>query len=951
MPETNNDKLNLEFRELSEIIKVYDKVIGKEKEYQKVLDLTSKKYLKQKQEEIKSLRNQIEETKKLEMSDEDRAKKIEQLEQQITSIKKSTISDTIKLEEQASKISQRLWATSYKNATLSKKLELKNQQNEAIKSAREQAEKELEILTQQRDLSDKGSDERKQLNKELNQRRSFLRSISKEQKQSEQELNKLKLDNIKDLAKSGLKSDRDAAKQQLKELTEQNKKTYNEKLKNEKNLRKELQKLQESGASQKKIDEAQKKLSAAQEETALARSNNKSTAVASVLEDVAQSLMNAANAMANAVVDAQRNADRMMSTYQSRVNANLQGTGNTFQDMLEMVEKNLAISPVVKMEDVINSIKEASDQGIMYNIEQRAFLDTVSEKIAHTFDAFDSNLARLIRLQQADSTAARLGLEASLTKLFNSTFNDSSYLSDVYDAVSQAIIDANSQLTKEQSAEFEYTLQKWLGSLYSMGLSSNTVTQIAEGINMLATGDVTNLANNSSMQTLLAMSASNAGLDFAQIMLDGLDVSTTNQLLESMVEYLKTIAENSDSQVVKSAYGEIFNMSLSDLKAFSNMTTQDISRISGTSLSYNNMVAETQSQLLQTVLRSSMTENMSNIFSNALYGMGLDLAQNPATWTLDKVLQFMESSGIDINIPFINVFGSGLDLNTSVTQLMRMGLGVAGAFSLIGNVLGALGTDGRGTGLALSDWGGTEINQRGSGVGDLLSTMIGGTSSSTYVSNSNTSDIQTTAISSATDDAAETSKITNKNAKTNEYTLDDFYSAMIGNSATDFVKVKDEFLQNVYDISTDSLRTLDYGINQVRKGDYLRVKDDSFGNYFGKFTFDSGSSLRVVETSGNLTRIISKIEQLSSTMKSDKPMAVSIPSSTTIRIDQNTLVQAILTALGGSGDNIKLKQFIDGSLQEGMDNKVPIMAIRNETGQDINVNLNNVSPMVSLDTY
>ena len=345
-----------------------------------------------------------------------------------------------------------------------------------------------------------------------------------------------------------------------------------------------------------------------------------------------------------------------------------------------------------------------------------------------------------------------------------------------------------------------------------------------------------------------------------------------------------------------------------------------------------------------------MTENMSNIFSNALYGMGLDMAQNPATWTLDKVLQFMESSGIDINIPFVSVFGSGLDINATVTDLMRMGLGVAGAFSLITNVLGALGTGG-GTGLQLSDWGGTEVNQRGTGIGGLLSTMIGGTSSSTYVSNSSTSDIQTSAISSATDEAAETSKITNKNAETNEHTLDDFWKATVGNSASDYLKVSDVFIQNVYDISTGSLRTLDYGINQVRQGSYLRVKDDNFASYFGRFTFDSSNSLRVIETSGDLTRIISKLDTLSSTMRSDKPMAVTLPTSTTVRIDQNTLVQAILTALGGSGENIKLKQFIEGSLQEGMDNKVPIMAVRNDVGQNINVRIEDVNPMVTLNTY
>ena len=938
MPKEINNTPKTQFTDMSEILKMYDKVLGREKEFQKIRDTLAKNSELQRLQELKSR---------------------EQDAQKRASLEESIQFEIQRIEQASAQAVQKMWAKTYKEGTIQQKVQMQKQVAESQKSAREQAQYELDVMTQLRDQS--VGEQRKQLNAELRQKRSQIKQLQKaeadsiqqlsqlEQQQHKQEL-KQQVEQIKTLSKSKLKSERDQAKQQLKELNNTNKKAYAAAKANQVKLNKELRQLQKSGASEEEIASKSAEVAAANADVESTKEDYKATAGMSFAEDIKNSLKSAADKFTNAVIEAQHNADSMMSDYQSRVNANLQGSGKTFQDALELVEKNLAISPIVKMEDVINSIKEASDQGIMYNIEQRSFLNTVSDKIAHTFDAFDSNLTRLIRLQQADSTAARLGLEANLTKLFNSTFNDSSYLTDVYDSVSQAIIDANSQLTKEQSAEFEYTLQKWLGSLYSMGLSNNTVTQIAEGINMLATGDVTNLSSNSSLQTLMAMSASNAGLDFAQIMLDGLDADTTNALLESMVMYLKDIAENSDSQVVKSAYGDIFNMSLSDLRAFSNMTSSDISRISGTTMSYNNMVSETQSQLLQTIQRSSMTENMSNIFSNALYGMGLDMAQNPATWTMDKVLQFMEASGIDINIPFVSVFGSGLDLNATVTDLMRMGLGVAGAFSLITNVLGALSTGG-GTGLQLSDWGGTEVNQRGTGIGGLLSTMIGGTSSSTYVSNSSTSDIQTSAISSATDEAAETSKITNKNAETNEHTLDDFWKATVGNSASDYLKVSDVFIQNVYDISTGSLRTLDYGINQVRQGNYLRVRDDSFASYFGRFTFDSSNSLRVVETSGDLTKIISKLDTLSSTMRSDKPMAVTLPTSTTVRIDQNTLVQAILTALGGSGENIKLKQFIEGSLQEGMDNKVPIMAVRNDVGQNINVRIEDVNPMVTLNTY
>nr|DAU00298.1 MAG TPA: hypothetical protein [Bacteriophage sp.] len=39
------------------------------------------------------------------------------------------------------------------------------------------------------------------------------------------------------------------------------------------------------------------------------------------------------------------------------------------------------------------------DLGINYNLEERAFLATISDKVATTFDAANGTLLRLIRLQ------------------------------------------------------------------------------------------------------------------------------------------------------------------------------------------------------------------------------------------------------------------------------------------------------------------------------------------------------------------------------------------------------------------------------------------------------------------------------------------------------------------------------------------------------------------------
>lgn len=933
----------------------YNKLLGMDEQYYKARNKVAEKY------NLEETRNAL---KQRNLSKEQRLK----LEQELAS-------KVEKIEQESSKITEILWRNTYKKATAAQKSELLQQRNDKLRYVEEASKKELEVIEQ---VYGKQSEQYKELAKEqkkiVNQRTKNEEQLTKVSRQAARQqvndLKSIKNKGVKAIAQFALKYDKEQRKTQKEETQKQLKDDLKKKQKAAEDLSRwqELyEKAKERDGDAVNAQYYESRIAGAQSRYDAASQEAKDSRIAAALADVVDNIANLGSYFTNLVHDAQRQADDMMVSYQSRVNASLQGSDKNFSDLLETVQDNLAISPVVQMKDVIDNIKEASDQGIVYNIEQRAFLNTISEKIAHTFDAFDSNLTRLIKLQQADTTAARLGMEASLTKLFNSTFNDSSYLSDVYDSVSQAIIDANSQMTRDESAAFEYTLQKWLGSLYSLGLSSETVTQIAQGVNYLATGDVTSLASNTSLQTLVAMSASNAGLDFAQIMLDGIDAETTNKLMESMVMYLKDIAENSDSQVVKSAYGDIFNMSLSDMRAISNMTTADISRISGINMTYGGMMLETQSQLLQTVMRSSLSENMNNVFQNALYGMGIDMATTPHTWTMDKMLQFMKASNIDMNLPFVNVFGSGFDLNTSIVGLLEMGLGLSGAMSLIGNVLGALGSGG-GTGLSLSDWGGTEYNQRGTGIGGLVGTLIGGTSSSTYVGNSSSSDMSNDAIATATDDADETSKITNKNAAKNDHQLDDFWNATVGQAATDYFKVEDVLLRYVYEPSLQSLRvfdrsmanylssvfgydnvnqsgrlrTVDYGISQVRSGSYLRVKDNS-NSSLSYLSYDSSKALRTVITNSSITTRISNASDIGASMKQTTPTQMSLAPNTTINIDKTTLVNAILEALGGNENNIKLKQFIEGSLQGSTGNTPPVVKIRNEDARNINVNISNYS--------
>ena len=90
----------------------------------------------------------------------------------------------------------------------------------------------------------------------------------------------------------------------------------------------------------------------------------------------------------------------------------------------------------------------------------RAFLDTISEKIATTFEATDASLLKLVRIQQADSTAARLGMESALTAFLNNMYETTEYMTEAADSIRASIYEASALMTAEEATDFEYQVQK-----------------------------------------------------------------------------------------------------------------------------------------------------------------------------------------------------------------------------------------------------------------------------------------------------------------------------------------------------------------------------------------------------------------------------------------------------------------------------------------------------------
>ncbi len=375
--------------------------------------------------------------------------------------------------------------------------------------------------------------------------------------------------------------------------------------------------------------------------------------------------------------------------YMTQVNARIQGAGRGFdyESINDKLRENTALNPYIKYTDTLDKLARLVDLGIADNLVQRAFLDTISDKIATTFDAAQGSLLEIIRIQQRDSTAARLGMEAELTQLFNHYFSDTSYLSETFDNVQASLIDLSAQLSDREAVEFEYMVQKWLGSLGSVGVSSSTLSTLAQGINYLGSGNVNALSSNQSLQNLLVMAANRANLNYSTLLTGGMSASDANLLLASLIQYVQEIA-GSGNNVVKQQFAQVFGITMADMRAFTNISDSVINELYQSGMTYADTLNELNDQMDQIGNRMHMSEMINNVIDNALAATGMGVANSPLGYGLWKAADMLEQITGGINLPFIDVMGNGIDLNMSLEGLMKSS--VVG-ISAIANLIGGLG--------------------------------------------------------------------------------------------------------------------------------------------------------------------------------------------------------------------------------------------------------------------
>ena len=578
------------------------------------------------------------------------------------------------------------------------------------------------------------------------------------------------------------KFDKDEQKRKAKERKEENK----ELLANLKKLKQEgveltKEQLEEEKAARKEIRQAQ---------WAEATENNKS-------------FLESAQAAMNAALN-QINSD--METYtknQVAINTRLMGSSigggalEKFGAIEARFSDTLGINPFFKTETVLENLNSLVEAGIVSNLEQRAFLQTAKDEIATTFDAADSALLRIIRLQQSDSTAARLGMESYLTKFLNNLVENTEYLTTTFDSVSSALIEASSMMGATQATEFEYVIQKWLGALSGTGLSESSATNLAQAIGYLGSGNIEALSGTN-LLNLITMAATKSGQDIGALLSGGLDKTSANNLMQAIVSYMAELSENT-SNVVKSELASTFGLTVSDLVAAKQLQPS-MGSIYGNDLSYSGMYGALSSALSTMAARTPMAAMMDILGDNVTFAQAANIAKNPALAAIWKITDLIQGATGGINIPSLFAMGTGVDLNTTVENLIKTGIVGIGSLGMIGDIVAGLGNTINPSGilskLDINPWS-TSINR-----GTQLSTRTSGltTSQSTALVRMNSSgqDIYSATLTGAQDSAnAELEKMkTGTDQTTTSTASDDIKEYLSG----DFDKKFTTLLQTTSDI-------------------------------------------------------------------------------------------------------------------------------------------------------
>ena len=168
--------------------------------------------------------------------------------------------------------------------------------------------------------------------------------------------------------------------------------------------------------------------------------------------------------------------------------------------------------------------------------------------------------------------------------------------------------------------------------------------------------------------------------------------------------------------------------------------------IANSTLNYAGAINELASSMSSIGSRMSVATMMDNVWSNLQYGLATNIADNPMLFALWKVTDMIQGLTGGINIPFITAVGTGVDVNTTVENIMKLGLVGVSTLGLMGDLISGIGNTFDPSKMLTKMQIGSEAGQtrRGSGL-DFTRASRGvqrTVSASTYIGNTSGSDIQ-----------------------------------------------------------------------------------------------------------------------------------------------------------------------------------------------------------------
>lgn len=138
----------------------------------------------------------------------------------------------------------------------------------------------------------------------------------------------------------------------------------------------------------------------------------------------------------------------------------LQGTSRSASEIIKNINSAVSGTGLVKTQNLLSNTNELIRRGISFNVEQRAFLQTLSEDLNMLFDATDGTLVRLINLQRTDLTSQRMAIQANLKEFLTQNYETSTYIVESFKSVSDALFEAQATMGVNSGMQLEAVIQQ-----------------------------------------------------------------------------------------------------------------------------------------------------------------------------------------------------------------------------------------------------------------------------------------------------------------------------------------------------------------------------------------------------------------------------------------------------------------------------------------------------------